>query len=77
MGVRIIEGVKINEEDRPAAVLYDSTDNRALPFVFDSAEEAQSFLDWLGGDPRRSTRFELDRLFNNWVVAGKPAKAVG
>lgn len=53
MGIRIIEGVKVNEGEKPAAVLYDSVTNRALPPIFRGEEEADDFLAWLGDDPRR------------------------
>jgi hypothetical protein len=47
MGIRILEGKRINEDDRISAVLYSSCTGMVFPILLTDAEEAQSFLDWL------------------------------
>ena len=57
MGIFILEGKKINDNDQTAAVLYCNTSGIVISSVlFKDGEEAQDFLEWLdrngGGDPR-------------------------
>jgi len=75
MGTRILEGVRVNECDKPGAVFYDSTTGRAFGPVFDNAEEAERFLSFIAGvDPRAigwghaSTGDELHKL---WLASGR------
>ncbi len=63
MGIRIIDGVKVNEGEKSAAVLYDSVTNRALPLIFRGEEEADDFLAWLKVDPRRLDHDHLERKY--------------
>jgi hypothetical protein len=81
MGVRILEGKKINDGPNAgtAAVLYCSTSGVALPMMFESSEKAQRFLDWFGyekplghTDPRRMDDDDLYTAHQQWVEAGKP-----
>lgn len=73
MGVRILEGTKINEGPfKPkGAILYCSTTGTALPMMFESGDEAQRFLDWLGDDPRRDEGWAMKK-WGEWVDADKP-----
>lgn len=60
MGVMILEGRKINSDRGVAAALYCSTTGMALEcHLFDDAEQAQRFLDWLQVDPRKLNVVEL------------------
>lgn len=80
MGTRILEGVRINECDKPGAVFYDSTEGRAFGPVFDDAEEAESFLSFITGvDPRMlswSTRgvSNGDTLYKMWLASGRVSR---
>ena len=47
MGCKIIEGVKINEQDQTAAVMYCSTTGMAFGPVFNNAAEIEDFMKWL------------------------------
>ena len=46
MGIRILSGSKLNEDDRPGACFYESTSNEVFGPVFPNAEEAEGFLEW-------------------------------
>ena len=72
MGLRIIEGTKINEgPDCPvAAVLYCSTSGTALPMIFNDSEEADAFMK-MYGDIRAHDGAEQMRLFDLWVKNGR------
>lgn len=72
MGLRIIEGTKINEgPDCPtAAVLYCSTSGTALPMVFNDSEEADAFMQ-KHGDVRSLCGAEQMALFDEWVKNGR------
>lgn len=60
MGIGIIEG-------RAGAVLYCNTSMWAFGPVFESEEQAQSFLHWLGDDPRSLDECELDEKHRDWL----------
>ena len=69
MGIRILEGVKVNEDDATGAVFYDSTSGRAFGPVFEDAEKAESFLSFLEGrDPRT---FDWEPNYLAWIEQGK------
>lgn len=61
MGIRILEGRRINEDERTSAVLYSSCSGRAYPVMFADGDEAQSFLDWIG--PMSVVGMRDDELF--------------
>jgi len=53
MGVRIFVGHEEGtDRGREQAILFCSTTDWAFGPLFDDAEEAQWFLEWLGTDPR-------------------------
>lgn len=64
MGVRIMTGA--NESD--GAVLYCSTSMWAFGPIFEDAESAQAFLEWLGTDPRLLTDSQLERKHSEWMI---------
>jgi len=72
MGVRILEGVCINESiDKTGAVFYCGTTMRPFGPMFDSGDEAQNFLDYCEdgckfGDIRRLTQVQLDTAVIKW-----------
>ncbi len=70
MGLRVLAGIKVNEsEDRTGAVLYCSTGNRALPFIFDSEAEAEEFLARYG-DIRRLEYKDQEILYGDFMKYG-------
>lgn len=72
MGLRIIEGTKINEgPDCPvAAVLYCSTSGTALPMIFNDSIEAEAFIQKYP-DVRKLGGAEQMDLFDRWVQNGR------
>ena len=78
MGIRILEGIKINDGPNAgtAAVLYCSTSNTALPMMFESGCAAQRFLEWFGEDPRKDEEHTWNE-WERWVTAGQPSKNGG
>lgn len=58
MGLHILAGKRINDNDQDGAVLYCSTSMTVLPILFDSAQQAQDFIDRYG-DVRIMTDQEL------------------
>lgn len=62
-------GVRITTAERKVA-LYDSVTGKAFGPVFDSEEEADSFLNWLDlqgyGDARSLTAATLDEEYAAW-----------
>lgn len=77
MGVRILEGRKINDGPNAGtgAVLYCSTSGIALAPMFEDGAEAQRFLDWFDGDPRT----DEDKTYwkwQDWLKLGKPLRQV-
>ena len=47
MSARILSGYRVNECDKPGAVIYDGTTGHVYPTLFCDEAEAQAFLDWL------------------------------
>jgi len=62
MGLRIIEG-NHEGDSNGYAVLYCSTSMTALPWIFDSGEDAEAFVE-THGDIRRLSDHEQEALFN-------------
>lgn len=83
MATRILSGIRINEgEDKPGAVYYDGTTGQAFGPVFDSLEDAESFMSFLSkldpgqlhdwhGHPETSDALRLYRL---WIKCGKKSR---
>lgn len=46
MGIRILGGVLVNEEERVGACLYQSTNMQAFGPIFPDVETAEAFLEW-------------------------------
>lgn len=69
MGVRIIEGNEAYPGGRTMAVLYCSTTMWAFGPVFDSVEQAEDFLKWLGSDPRHFPDSVLEQKHSEWFEA--------
>ena len=67
MGLRILEGVDGGDSEG-RAVLYCSTSGRALPWLFDSAADAEEFVK-LHGDVRRLSDAEAERLHRGFYAA--------
>lgn len=68
MGVRIIVGTEAGT-DTEHAVLFCSTSMRALPWLFDSAEDAEAFLELatpIYGDVRELSAEEGERVFTQF-----------
>ncbi|MCJ2530721.1 MAG: hypothetical protein LN413_00165 [Candidatus Thermoplasmatota archaeon] len=61
MGVRILE-----DRDTGEAVLYCSTTCWAFGPVFQSAEEAASFIDWDTDDPRQYSSQGLESAYSRF-----------
>lgn len=61
MGVRILE----TENN---AVLYCSTSMWAFGPLFEDADEAQAFLDWLGADPRLLADGHLAEKYSEFLA---------
>lgn len=82
MATFILEGKRLNEgEDKPGAVFYDSTDGLAFGPVFDSAQDAESFMSFIRVDPSHLDDWNRDpemsraqSLYKLWLECGKPAK---
>lgn len=72
MGIRILEGKKINDGPNAAmgAVLYCSVSNTALPLMFEDGDEAERFLR-MHGDIRGVSDERLAALFSDWVARGR------
>jgi hypothetical protein len=62
MGIRILEGKKINEADAEAASLYCSTSGRSFGPLFDDADEAEAFLDYCQGIGSDIRKVDHDRI---------------
>jgi len=73
MGVRILEGTKINDGPNAGtgAVLYCSTSGIAMAPMFTDGVEAQRFLDWFKDDPRTNDHRTYQE-WQRWVREGKP-----
>ena len=74
MGLRTMSVNAIDRLENGAGILYDSTTMRALPWIFDSAEDADAFSDWVHGergeesvrDFRILPKEEQRTLFDEW-----------
>ena len=79
MGCRILEGEKVNENDRLAAVFYDSVTEWAFGPVMADQCEAEAFMSFLRhrpitkengkttGDPRAFPNSDLWELWGQFV----------
>lgn len=67
MGVRIIQAD--GEGDSQGAVLYCSTTMWAFGPVFEDADEAEKFLDWLVTDPRSLSDGEMETKYGEFLRA--------
>ena len=65
MGVMVLAGKRVNECDAPGAVLYDSVTGTVMPILFDSEEQAEGFVRWLGIDPRG---MRIGELMSAWEL---------
>lgn len=73
MGLRILEGV-CDGDSNGRAVLYCSTTMRALPWLFESEEDAEKFLE-RHEDVRRLDHAEQERLFDAFYEEKRRAEA--
>jgi len=71
MGIRILAGEKINEDNVPAAVLYDSTGGVAFGPVFADEEEAEVFLHFWEQQEGRPDPSQWETTHQAWLAAGK------
>ncbi len=67
MSLRILVG-ESEGDSANRAVLYCSTTEAALPWMFEGAEDAEAFLE-AHGDIRRRTDEEQAKLYGEWVRA--------
>lgn len=60
----------LSDEQQQRAVLYDTTSERPLPmsgFIgFEAREEAEDFIDFIDGDPRRLSAERLAEEYDKW-----------
>lgn len=69
MAVNVVDGI-----EQTAGILYDSTTMRALPWIFESAEDADAFCEWAhrGRGGRNVENFQhlsfymQEVAFNEW-----------
>jgi len=61
MGVSIIKS-----EDTELQAMYCNTTMWAFGPIFEADEDVQSFIDWLGQDPRSLEDNELELIVSKW-----------
>jgi hypothetical protein len=82
MATFILEGNRINEgAEKGGAVFYNSTDGLAFGPVFDSAQDAESFMSFIRVDPSHLDDWNRDpemsraqSFYKLWLECGKQAK---
>jgi hypothetical protein len=77
MGTRILDGVKVNECDKPGAVFYDSVTGFAFGPMFDSADDAEKFMSFMHNVDLSKVldwgqHSQIYNLYDEWLRIGKP-----
>lgn len=75
MAVGIIEGKFAGWSDHECAVLYDTVTDWTFGPIFENADVANEFLDYVRdrdlGNPRRLTDQELKDVYHTWLEVRK------
>lgn len=72
MGIRILEGKRVEETSEDGACFYDSTTGTAFGPMFKNYTEASAFLKWLYAtdrctDARRLTPRTINEFYGTWL----------